>query len=275
MEVLKKGEEKAMEDRFRASISRVIDELGPDAFACWFDCGANENNLAPEIEDAEYAFRTGFEGFIYSVMRPPVPHYLPNPEEKTALEIGYGGGRLLHAAAHLFKEVIGVDIHTHSEYVRKMLAERGVDNATLFETDGDTLPVAEGTVDFVYSFVVFIHLSSPQVLERYIAETYRVLKPGGIASLYYGRPYAHRIKVSQSAWKKHLYWHAAPWAELVFLDLLGDGYRSIPDAPANSISLMVSRRKMRKLVRQHGFEILSQQRRKAWSQGFLVLRKPV
>ncbi len=31
-----------MEDRFRSTLDKVMDKLGPEAFVCWFDCGAGE-----------------------------------------------------------------------------------------------------------------------------------------------------------------------------------------------------------------------------------------
>ncbi len=264
---------KTMEDRFRTTISKVLNELGPDAFACWFYYGAGEKNPVPGIQDAEYAFRSGFKEFFYSVTRDPIPQFLKNPEEKVALEIGYGGGRLVHAAAYMFKKVIGVDIHPCQAFVKEMLLTRGVANVELYETDGKSLPVSDHSVDFIWSFIVFVHLSSPEVLERYIDEAFRVLKPGGIASFYYGRPYSYRTKTSRNAFRKICYSLVEPFAELILLDLLQNGYRCFPEAQANGVSLMVSRRKMRYLARKKGFKILSQQSNKNWTQGFMVLQK--
>lgn len=264
---------KPMEERFRDTLERVMNELGPDAFACWFYCGAGEKNIKPRKEDAELAFKSGFKDFYFSVLRDPVPVMLRDPENSKALEIGYGGGRLVHAAAHLFSHVIGVDIHQYSDFVLDLLRLRNVENVTLRQTDGKSLPVDDCSVDFVYSFIVFIHLSSPKVLEKYLAEIFRVLKPDGIASLYYGRPYSYRTRASINIFAKKVYSLLEPLAELILLDWLGNGYRSLPDAEANGTSLLVSRRKIRNFSTKLGFEVISQQSNPNWSQGFIVLKK--
>ena len=95
-----------MEERFRETLDRVMNELGPDAFSCWFYCGAGEKNIKPRIQDIDLAFKSGFRDFYLSVLRHPVPMFLRDMENSVALEIGYGGGRLVNAASHLFKKVI-------------------------------------------------------------------------------------------------------------------------------------------------------------------------
>jgi ubiquinone/menaquinone biosynthesis C-methylase UbiE len=52
--------------------------------------------------------------------------------------------------------------------------------------DGKSLPVEDGAVDFVYSFITLMHLQSFAAFRSYLRETYRVLRPGGLAHLYYG-----------------------------------------------------------------------------------------
>lgn len=263
----------SMEDRFRNTLNKVMDELGPDAFVCWFDCGAGETNIRPKVQDAKYAYKLGFWGFFFSVLRSPVSKLIKSPETKIALEIGYGGGRLVNAAARVFKHVVGVDIHTHNEFVSTALKEQGIENVTLYSTEGKNLPVDDESIDLIYSFIVFIHLSSPEILETYLSESYRVLKPGGIASFYYGRPYSFHTNKSKNKFIQKIYSIIEIIAELAILDFRKNGYRSNPDVPANSISLMVTRRKMRQLTEKLGFNVKSQQSNQNWSQGFIVLQK--
>jgi len=45
------------------------------------------------------------------ILTPKVCEYIENPEETTALDIGYGGERILNAACGYFKQVLGIDIH--------------------------------------------------------------------------------------------------------------------------------------------------------------------
>jgi ubiquinone/menaquinone biosynthesis C-methylase UbiE len=262
-----------MEERYQKTVDRVMKELGPDAFMCWFNCGAGEENLRPRIEDAEYAFRSGFKDFYFAVLQPPVNKLLGQTDDSAAMEIGYGSGRLIHAAAHLFKEVIGVDIHTHEEFVLELLKSKGVNNVVLHRTDGKTLPVNDESVDFVYSIIVFIHLSSPQILEGYLSETYRVLKKSGVASFYYGKPYSYRTRMSKNKIMSAIYSFAELIAEVLLLDLFGDGYRIFPDVQANEVSLMVTRLKMRQLAKKFGFRVVTQKSKKSWSQRLVVLQK--
>ena len=98
----------------------------------------------------------------------------------------------------MFKEVIGVDIHSLSALVEEMLRAKGVSNFRLHTGSGNEIPVDAESVDFVYSHIVFLHLSRPDVLESYISETFRVLRSGGIASLYYGRPFSFRVRSAKS-----------------------------------------------------------------------------
>ncbi|MDL1894826.1 class I SAM-dependent methyltransferase [Anaerolineae bacterium CFX7] len=252
-----------MEQRFVETIERVYREQGRDAFFGWFDGDSNN----------EQALKNGFFDFSVTVLRDPVPLHLSISYEKVALEIGYGGGRLLHAAAHMFKEVIGVDIHPMGAVVDDMLRSKGLSNFRLYTGNGKNFPVDSELVDFVYSHIVFLHLSGPDVLESYITEVFRVLRSGGIASLYYGRPYSFRAKSAKSPFISTLYHTIEPFAELL-LDIRSNGYRCLPDGPANSMSLMVTQRKIKHLAINCGFEVISLRTNRKWSQGHLVLRKP-
>ncbi len=251
----------SMENRFRSTLDKVMDELGPEAFVCWFDCDAGETNINPKIQDIKYAYQLGFWGFFFSVLRNPVSNLMQSPDSKVALEIGYGGGRLINAASRVFKHVIGVDIHTHNKFVASTLKDQGVENVDLHATEGNNLPVDNQSIDFIYSFIVFVHLSSPKILETYLSESYRVLKPGGIASFYYGRPYSYRTNKSKNIFIKKAYSIIEAIAEIAILDFLGNGYRCNPDVPANSISLMVTRRKIRRFTKKLGFNVKSQHKK--------------
>lgn len=253
-----------MEERFVEAISTAHREGGPDAFFGWFDADENlENSL-----------KNGAYDFAVTVLRDPVPLHLTRLFDKTALEIGYGGGRLLHAAAHIFRDVIGVDIHPLPEVVDQMLRAQGVTNFALHKITGKDIPVPSGSIDFVYSHIVLLHLSGPEVFETYLSETFRVLKPGGIASLYYGRPFGSRTKMAPSRLAGSVYRALEPIAELALVDLPMQGYRCLPSGPANSISLMVSRRRVKQLALERGFEMLSLRTSPRWVQGHVVLRRP-
>jgi SAM-dependent methyltransferase len=50
--------------------------------------------------------------------------------------------------------------------------------------DGATLePIPDDSADFVFSFTVLQHIPRVSVIEGYLAETARILRPGGVAAL--------------------------------------------------------------------------------------------
>ncbi len=96
------------------------------------------------------------------------------------LEIGCGIGRLIEALAGDCALIQGVNISP--EMIRlgnERLAE--IRNARLFVAENSDLSaIPPESVDQVYSFAVFQHIPDRLVVERYLADSWRVLKPGGI-----------------------------------------------------------------------------------------------
>lgn len=102
------------------------------------------------------------------------------PVAGTAVEIGCGLGRMCRALARRFDRVIGVDISDEMIVrARELVTESNVE---FLVSDGSSLEVVEeGSADLVFTFTVFQHIPDPAVVERYIEEIGRVLKPGGLA----------------------------------------------------------------------------------------------
>jgi SAM-dependent methyltransferase len=220
---------------FREAIGQMARQH-EDAFFGWFD----------HARDKEASFVRGSWDFAWHIARPLTP-YLAQPETKTALEIGHGGGRLLAAASRSFQFVIGVDIHDENDKVHAALRERGVRNAQLFKTEGAQLPVDSGHVDCVYSFIVLQHVETYAVFKRYFEETFRALKPGGLAVLYFARRY--RWSFNRSS--RLLY----ALDRLVEPFLMPQGYEELP-APVNHTNLRVSLRQGKSLARALGFDVM-------------------
>ena len=99
---------------------------------------------------------------------------------RRALEIGCGPGRLLLPMSRHFGEIHGVDISEEmAALARKRL--RNVPNARVHVTSGSDLgALSDDYFDFVYSYAVFQHIPSRDVVLSYLREAKRVLKPGGI-----------------------------------------------------------------------------------------------
>jgi SAM-dependent methyltransferase len=229
---------------FREAITTMA-RVDDDAFFGWFD----------HAEDTESSFVRGSWDFMLHIGQPLAP-WLERPEQRVALEIGHGGGRILAAASRCFQSVIGVDIHDENDKVQAALLARGVTNARLMKTEGALLPVESELIDCVYSFIVLQHVETYSVFERYFAETFRVLKPGGVAVLYFGRRYR---------------WSFNRSSRLMLL------------APVNSTNLRVSLRQAKSLSRSVGFNVMRTlvSRRRVpdgvtlfGGQHGLVLRKP-
>lgn len=155
-------------------------------FQTWFNRAGSEAEAATN----------GHWDFAIHIATPEARFALGDSSAKTALEIGCGGGRMLAAASRFFGCVLGLDIHRRMGDVADFLAKSGVTNAVLMTGDGETIPVANESVDFVYSFIVLHHLQSFAAFESYVRESFRVLSDGGVAHLYYGE--SDRIVERQS-----------------------------------------------------------------------------
>jgi SAM-dependent methyltransferase len=96
-----------------------------------------------------------------------------------ALEIGCGLGRICVALSERFDRVVGVDIS--SEMLRRAREVASRPGVSYLLGDGASLAqVRDGVVDLVLTFTVFQHIPSIGVIERYVHEAGRVLRPGGL-----------------------------------------------------------------------------------------------
>jgi SAM-dependent methyltransferase len=102
------------------------------------------------------------------------------PGEMRVLEIGCGVGRVTRALANLFGEVHAVDVS--GEMVRQAaLALRDRPNAFVYQNNGKDLTVVPALpFDFAYSSIVFQHIPSREVIENYVREVHRLLRPGAL-----------------------------------------------------------------------------------------------
>ena len=103
-----------------------------------------------------------------------------DPSAMRVLEIGCGVGRMTRALASLFGEVHGVDISSEM-IARARDFLRDVPNAFVHRNSGADLAVlGELRFDFAFSFIVFQHIPSRRVIERYVSEVFRRLRPGSM-----------------------------------------------------------------------------------------------
>src|ERR1700722_13336903 len=97
-----------------------------------------------------------------------------------ALEIGCGPGRLVKPLSRHFGEIHGVDV---SDEMIRLARERLADipHAHFHATNGASLAqFADDSFEFIYSYAVFQHIPSRDVVLEYMREIRRLLKPGGV-----------------------------------------------------------------------------------------------
>ena len=138
------------------------------------------NNARTEWADEEF-FESG---------RQNVGNYILNdmtnicqgkdPKQMSVLEIGCGVGRMTRALAGTFGQVYGVDVSGEMiAQAKQNLAN--TTNATVLQNNGADLRVlGDITIDFAFSYIVFQHIPSREVIRNYVAEVHRLLRPGGL-----------------------------------------------------------------------------------------------
>lgn len=100
------------------------------------------------------------------------------------LEIGPGAGRWTETLQELSPDLLVVDISPATiEACKKRFSHCG--NIRYYVNDGSRLPfVPAETVDFIWSFDVFVHIS-PNDIEQYLRECRRILRKGSRAVIHH------------------------------------------------------------------------------------------
>lgn len=150
----------------------------------------------------------------HDFLLPKIKKYLPASH---LLEIGYGYGRWVPFLLESCRQYTGVDIAPNCfRFTSQKFAEHS--SAVFHQTDGMTLePVPGESVDFVFSFDSLVH-ADKAVIESYIDEIARVLKPGGAAFIHHSnlKPYEAFFRFVESKdlplWiKKHVEGRFKKW----------------------------------------------------------------
>ena len=136
------------------------------------DNSDNEDNFwASGIVDCETILgqnNTRFDKIIFN----------KDPKNMRVLEIGCGIGRLLLPMSKIFGQVVGIDVS--SEMVKIGQKQLGsISNCKIYENNGiDLSEFRDNSFDFCYSFIVFQHIPDKAIIENYVKEVSRILKPG-------------------------------------------------------------------------------------------------
>jgi ubiquinone/menaquinone biosynthesis C-methylase UbiE len=103
-----------------------------------------------------------------------------DPNEMKVLEIGCGAGRVTRALADVFGEIHAVDVSRRMvKLARRALA--GKRNVHLYKNNGmDLSVVPDIQFDFAFSTIVFQHIPNLEIIESYVREVHRLLRPGAL-----------------------------------------------------------------------------------------------
>jgi SAM-dependent methyltransferase len=123
------------------------------------------------------SFYTRSAELVPEIIEPVLAALSVDPGDSTVLEIGCGMGRLFPGLSGYFSNIIGIDISA-------AMVEQGRENcpvsAAWIVGDGESLAgVDDVSIDHVLSFEVFQHIPYLHVMETYLDEVKRVLRPGG------------------------------------------------------------------------------------------------
>src|SRR3954454_1860036 len=187
--------------------------LGP-AHEQWRDNSASENRRRWNEWDWSHqgeewnASMPWKEALIEDVMLPLIP------PGGTVLEIGPGAGRWSVVLAPRADKLIVVDV---AQKPLEVVAER-LNHAANLEcllSDGASLAgVADGTVDSIWAFDVFVHIR-PRDQPAYLTEIARVLRPGGVAAIHHADGRNRGDAPSREGWR-------APMSATLFASLARD-----------------------------------------------------
>lgn len=103
-----------------------------------------------------------------------------NPRARRALEIGCGPGRLMKPLSKQFGEIHGVDVSDEMIALAKARLANIPHAHPHVGSGADLRQFADASFDFIYSYAVFQHIPSKEVVFSYLRDAARVLKPGGL-----------------------------------------------------------------------------------------------
>jgi SAM-dependent methyltransferase len=120
-----------------------------------------------------------------------------------ALDFGCGVGRLSQALAEHFDEVVGIDISNTMIAKAEELNRHGDRCRYLVNTVGDLSLLDDAAFDFCYSNKTLQHIPSEHSAD-YVAEFFRLLRPGGVALFMVPSDDDHRPGWLRSLYREHL-----------------------------------------------------------------------
>ena len=131
----------------------------------------------------------GTDAMWFGALLPRIHQFVPAP---TILEIAPGYGRWTQYLKELCERLVVVDMAENCiEHCKRRFA--GTDTIEYHVNDGRSLDaVADDSVDFVFSFDSLVHADA-DVVEGYLGQLARKLKPNGVGFIHHSNLGAYRI----------------------------------------------------------------------------------
>jgi ubiquinone/menaquinone biosynthesis C-methylase UbiE len=130
------------------------------------------SNKGKYITEAEFR-KSGKQDFTTYIFDDPLIR------RGTIVEIGCGTGRMTEFMTWMFDMTYGIDISKEMIDQGKFRLEL-CKNFKLIETDGNTIPLPDAIADTVFSYIVFQHFKTYEMVESNFKEVSRILKRDGI-----------------------------------------------------------------------------------------------
>jgi len=157
---------------------------------CWYkspeefiDNDLEYQNWFDSCNSVQGAFSRGYVDFFSKILIPQIYGVLGDPSEKTSLEIGFGGGRLINAASKVFKESIGIDVLS-DRCIQKTKSFLEEDNVLLYNY-ANIDQIKNASVDFVYSFIVFQHFTKIKYYHMYLDAFSKKMKKNAVGNIFF------------------------------------------------------------------------------------------
>jgi len=108
---------------------------------------------------------------------------LKDSQVKICLEFGCGNGRMTEFLAKIFKKVYALDISKEMiESAKRRLSQ--INNISyLIDNNKDKINLKDNSIDFIFSYIVFQHLPSKEMIKDALKEFHRILKDDGLIKI--------------------------------------------------------------------------------------------
>jgi len=133
--------------------------------------------------DPEKFFALGRERATL-LIDPVLAKYALDPVGKTAVDIGCGVGRFTQALGGRFTRALGIDV-SDVMVEKAKAAGAAFSNLDFVAGNGVVFPLAPETADFVWSYEVFQHMPSHDVVKANLVEVARILRPSALGLIHF------------------------------------------------------------------------------------------